>query len=318
LKLRSRSYFRFFHRPVCASRVDFMVLYNFGFQEYFAFIISLAAIYVVIFNFAQGKIGGARNIRALQAEMREVQKKMTESAKGKDEKALNEAIEQNWKMTMEIMALQMKLMAVVFGIFIPLSLFFPLVEPGTTDDIRIVMMDDGLAAHCDSLASDGVFSACLPIPANATEGAWVVDAYLISAQNETLSRNATALFCNGGSPDDVWLQSSSQGGILDSIMGKKQYLINITTGANACEPGAAIELYSQASGMPQGARMEAVANSGSFLYLDLPFAIPLINIRRIIGSYGIFIFLVFVVSMAYGLAKSAYLEIKKRMEMKNS
>jgi hypothetical protein len=312
--LRSRSSSRFFHRRQISSS-GFMVLYNFGFQDYLAFLAVLAVIYVAVFNYAQGKIGGARNMRALQAEMRDVQKGMTDAAKSKDEKALNAAIDRNWKMTMELLVLQMKLMVVILGIFIPLSLFFPLVEPGTNDDIRMIMADDGLVSHCDSIANDSTYSACLSIPANATIGAWTVDAHLLSPQNESLSRNATALFCKGGVPEDVWLQASTQSGLFDVMTGKKQYSLNIT-GTKACEPGGAVLLQSHASALPQGARIEAVANSGTFFYLDLPITIPLINIRRIIGSYGIFIFLVFVASMAYGLAKSAYLELKKRMEIK--
>ena len=294
-----------------------MVLYNFGFQEYFIFLLLLAATYVVVFNFAQGKIGGARNIRALQTEMREIQKKMTEAAKSKDEKVLNEAISQNWKITMEIMAIQLKLMAIIFGILIPLSWCFPYVEPGTGDDIVILMADSGLPLNCDALQGDGIYSGCINIPNNVTLGAWTVDVFLKSEKNETLARNATAIFCNGGQHEDVWLQSSSANGIMDMVSGKKQYGLNISNVTDKCLPGSTLSLYVRPNPeMPQGAHIEAMANSGTFLYLDLPFAIPLINIRRIIGSYGIFIFLVFMVSMAYGLGKSAYLEMKKRMEIK--
>jgi len=294
-----------------------MALYNFGFQEYFVVLLLLAAIYVVFFNFAQGKVGGARNIKALQVEMREIQKKMSDAAKSKDEKALNEAINQNWKLTMEILVIQVKLMAIIFGILIPLSWCFPYVEPGTADDIHLIMADNGLASHCDALEGDGIHSACVPIPQNATFGAWTIDIFLKSVKNETLARNATALFCNGGTHEDVWLQSSAVSNIFDSISGKAQYGLNISNVTEKCAPGSTLQLSVKPTPkIPPGAYVEATANSGTFLYLDLPFAIPLINIRRIIGSYGIFIFLVFMFSMTYGLGKSAYLELKKRMEQK--
>ena len=51
---------------------------------------------------------------------------------------------------------------------------------------------------------------------------------------------------------------------------------------------------------------------GTFYYVDLPFTIPLINIRRIIGSYGVFLFAAFVISILYSIGKAVYSAVMKK------
>ena len=63
---------------------------------------------------------------------------------------------------------------------------------------------------------------------------------------------------------------------------------------------------------PNDARLEGALNMGTFYYVDLPFTIPLINIRRIIGSYGVFLFAAFVISILYSIGKAVYSAATKK------
>jgi hypothetical protein len=357
----------------------------FDFSNYIFFLIALAIVYIAAVNLLQSRIGGKGRMPALQKQMRDVQLRMIEASKRKDEKAINEANSEYMKLTGEFFTLQMQMTAVILVIFLGLAAVFPYLEPGAEDDVAIPLHDDGLAEHCDESAGDYIFSGCLALPPSAPRGAWVVDVYLNSSANELLSRNATAVYYEGGSPKDVWLQSSAQSGWTDILMGKSAYYLNATTdkGENKTYKSgetAAIRAiphntvaftspqdfareleaynsanqnkltinYSQLSeisreaglangttikngdgtslavrkgedgaflvsvrNLPNGAHLGAASNSGTVFHYDAPITIPLINIRRITGSYGVFIFLAFVISISYTLVKAAYSKVKK-------
>ena len=166
----------------------------FDLSNYWMLLALVAALYAAFLVFLQNNIGGKGRMRSLQLEVQQLQKTMTEAAKNKKEKEMDAAIAQNWKLTGELMKIQMQLYAVLLVVLFVAAFAFPHVEPGMGDDTRLQLYDDGLASHCDAAAGDGIYSNCYAIPANATRGAWVIDAYLYSASNDTLSRNATAIY----------------------------------------------------------------------------------------------------------------------------
>ncbi|MEM4633741.1 MAG: hypothetical protein QW275_01165 [Candidatus Anstonellaceae archaeon] len=299
----------------------------FDFSNYWVFLFALAVLYTVLLSYLQANVGGKNRLRNLQAEMREVQLKLSEAAKKKNEKEIDELISKNWKLTMELMGVQMQLFAFLIGILFVLMFIFPFVEPGTSDDIRFPLFDDGAAEHCDKAAGDSIFSNCFTLPENGTRGAWIVDAFLYSATNETLSRGAAPIFFEGGKIDDVWLQSHSQTGLLDILMGKTAYHISVSTGKQNYSAGEVVPISAEVSPKIQIPsqvllenqqsrplpRMEAVVNMGTAFYIDLPFPLPLINISRISGSYGVFIFYAFVMGLALSIAKPLAAAIRKRI-----
>lgn len=284
----------------------------FDISNYWIFLLILAAIYVAITMFLQGNIGGKDRLKTLQAEIRQHQLHMTDAAKRKDNKALDEAVGKNWKLTMELLRIQMQMFMIIIGLLFLLMALFPFMEPGHESDIRLALFDDGLPIHCDRLANDGTYSNCYALPTNAPRGAWVIEAQLNSEGGELMAKNSTAIYYGGGKPEDVWLQGSSQSGILDSLLGKTAYSMNITTDRENYTSGQTVEIYAKpAPAIPTGSTLDASVNTGTFFYVDLPFTIPLINIRRIIGSYGFFLFLAFVLSIAYSIGKTIYALRKK-------
>jgi len=186
------------------------------------------------------------------------------------------------------------------------------VVPGTSDDSRMALFDDGLASHCDAAAGDLIFSNCYSLPADGKRGAWVIDVHLYSASNESLSKNATAIYYEGGNASDVWMQPSVQSGLLDGFMGKVPHFISPSTDKSNYTAGETVAIHASVSPPLPSGRLEATVNSGTFFYVDLPFSIPLINISRIIGSYGLFIFSVFLLSMLYSITKAVYDNVSKK------
>jgi hypothetical protein len=285
----------------------------FDLSNYWIFLFLLAIVYVAANNFIQNNIGGKGKFKALQTEMREVQKKMTEAAKARRDKEYEELSSAYLKQTMELTQLQMKMAFVLLIPFLLLVTFvFPAFEPGTEDDLRVQLFDDGLAAHCDSAAGDGNYSGCFKLPSDGRRGAWVADAYLKSPSNETLARAGAAIYYEGGKPEDVWLQSTSQSGILDMLMGKTAYALNVSTDAQNYSSGQTVALRATARPSPHagsGIYYEATLNSGTGFHLDLPAPLPLLNIRRIIGSNGVFIFFAFVLGIIYSIGRALYSKV---------
>ena len=288
-----------------------MVLFDLA--NYWVFIALLAAVYVAISTTVQANIGGKNRLKTIQEEMKEVQLQLMEASKGKDPAESDAVMKKYWALTGELMKVQFQMLAVLLVILFVFMSIFPHFEPGMEDDMHGVLYDDGLAAHCDLAAGDGVYSGCFAVPANATPGAWVADVYLHSSSNETLARNGTALYVEKGEPSDIWVQASSQSGFLDGILGKTAYHINASASSQNVTRGQAVALHATVSpAMASGDSLEGLLNMGTFYYVDLPFTIPLINIRRIIGSYGVFLLAAFVISIIYSIGRAVFAAVSKK------
>lgn len=280
----------------------------FDLANYWIFVLLCAVVYVSITMTVQSRIGGRNRLKTLQEEMKAVQLRLMEASKSKDAAASDAVMKEYWELTGELMKIQFQMFGLLIIILFAFMAVFPHFEPGGADDIRAQLADSGLASDCDLAAGDGIYSGCFAIPAGAQKGAWMADVFLISPGNETLARNATALYVEGGVPDDIWLQASSQSGILDGLMGKTAYHVGVNSSAQNATLGQQVALYATVSPseLPQGAVFEGVLNLGTFYHVDLPFTIPLINIHRIIGSYGAFLLAAFAVSIAYSIGKAIY------------
>ncbi|MFA6214422.1 MAG: hypothetical protein WC717_04055 [Candidatus Micrarchaeia archaeon] len=285
----------------------------FDLSNYWIFIALLAMVYVAISTAVQGRIGGKNSLKKIQEEMKAVQLQLMEAGKRKDAAETDAVMQKYWGLTGDLMKAQFQMLAVLLVVLFAFMAVFPHFEPGGEDDIRGRLFDDGLAEHCDAAASDGVYSGCFAIPAGAATGAWVADVYLYSSGNETLAKNGTILYVEGGKPDDVWVQPVSQSGFVDGLLGKKAYHVSPSADAKNVTRGGRVALSATASpAPPEGFRLEGSLDAGTFYFVDLPFTIPLINIRRIIGSYGVFLFAAFVISILYSIGKASYAAANKK------
>jgi len=285
----------------------------FDLSNYWIFIVLLATVYVALTTTIQTNIGGKNRLKTLQEEMKNVQLQLIEAGKNKDSAQSDAIMKKYWDLTGELMTIQFKMLGVLLVILFVFMAIFPHFEPGMEDDMKSSLFDDGLLAHCDALASDGVFSNCFAMPASANTGAWIADVYLYSDTNETLAKNGTVLYVEKGVPEDIWIQPVSQSGFVDGLLGKKAYHINAITNLKNVTRGQTLALHATVSPTPpKEARLNGSLDMGTFYYVDLPFTIPLINIRRIIGSYGVFLFAAFVISILYSIGKAVYASTKKK------
>jgi len=279
----------------------------FDLQNYWIVVVLCAVLYVAISTFLQANIGGKNRLRELQVEMRQIQTKMSEAAKKRNEKEVDRLMAENMALTSKLMVVQMQFAVVILIVFFGFAMMFSAIEPGGEDDVKFALYDDGLAAHCDLAANDGIHSNCYAIPQDARTGAQVMDVYLKTQSGEQLARSGTEIYVEGGAPSDVWIQNISQGGLLDIVLGKTSYRLNVSAEGAATARGGTVSVFANAiPKAPQGAIFEASSNSGTFFYVDLPFTLPLLNIRRIIGSTGVLIFSAFVLSICYSLLKAIY------------
>ncbi|MCX8194640.1 MAG: hypothetical protein N3G22_00815 [Candidatus Micrarchaeota archaeon] len=353
----------------------------FDLSNFWIFVLIVASLYLLILNFVQDRLGWKSRLQSLQKEMAENQKKMIEAAKARRDEEYQQCTEKYNKQTIELMKLQLKLTALFLALYYPITaIIFPAFEPGFGDDVHLRLYDDGLGAHCDLAAGDGIFSVCYSLPQQATKGAWVIDGYLNSS-SDFLAREGTAIYVEEGKKEDVWLQSLSAKGPLDFAFGKEAYSLYISTDKEKYAAGEQVQIvaipqkqvascgktlseivrafrqkgaelsekeigevanFTLSSSdwkplsignksyflkrhptlfgeealifepaLPSNPAVEAVLNSGTFFHIDLPFALPLLNIRRIIGSTGVFIFFVFVIGLGYSIASSAYKKFMK-------
>ncbi|MCX8197145.1 MAG: EMC3/TMCO1 family protein [Candidatus Micrarchaeota archaeon] len=287
----------------------------FDLSNYWAFLLILAVGYVLFNNFVQRTVGGKNRLFALQKEMQETQKKMIEASKSRREKEYSELSSKYLEQTLELTKLQLKMTVIILVPFIFLVAFvFPNTEPTGNDDISFVLSDDGRPESCDREANDSIYSGCVFLPSNATKGAWTVSAVLKSAEGETIAKSQEGIFVEGGSWEDIWLQNFSQTNLIDSLLGKKSYHLNISTDKRWYSAGDKITVAASAYPKPPpAARYEAVLDSGTFFYIQLPAPLPLLNIRRIIGSTGVFIFFAFLLGLSYSIGRAAYGWAKKNL-----
>ena len=279
----------------------------FDLQNYWMFVVFCAAIYVAISTFLQAKIGGKNSLRGLQAEMREIQVKMSDAAKKHNDKEVDRLMSENMALTSKLMVIQMQFAVVILFVFFGFAMLFSFVEPGHQDDAKFALYDDGLASHCDLVANDSIYSGCYTVPQNSSKGAQVIDVFLNSSTGDSLAHSGAAIYVEGGAPSDIWVQNVSQAGLLDMALGKTAYHLNVSVNdSNVARGGTVAVRANSIPAAPQGASFGASSNMGTFFYVDLPFTLPLLNIRRIIGSTGVLIFSAFVLSITYSLLKAIY------------
>src|SRR3989338_11254711 len=96
----------------------------FDLENYWFFLALCAIAYIALTRYAQNNVGGKGRLKELQLEIREVQKTMMDAGKNRNEKAVDEAIGKNWKLTGELMGIQMKMMAIILGVLFAFMLLF--------------------------------------------------------------------------------------------------------------------------------------------------------------------------------------------------
>lgn len=268
-------------------------------NSFTVFLMLCAAAYILLSNFLQRKFGKSERLAQIQKELNAINKEVGAASRRKDHAAVDELMKKQSPLLSELMSLQMRMLPITLGLFIPVIMLLSAIEPYMLDDSKLALFDDGLAAHCDATAGDLTYSNCYPLSPSSQKGAWVFSAEAFT-NNAQVAQNATALYVEKGKPEDVYLQYK-QHGLLDIALGAKIISISPYTDKQAYSLGETVQLRAKASEQPD--RVDASINNGTFYFVDLPIPLPLLNIRRVIGATGVFILFTFVFSLLFSFTK---------------
>lgn len=250
-------------------------------MDYIYFIILAAILYSLTIRYLQNKIID----KNLTKEAQEKVKKLTELHK-EISKNNKQALEEFNRINDELFPLYNKIlfqqlifMFVILLVFFSFFFFVDFFDPTAKDDIKILLEKSG---------NEGIFLANFSIPRNANSGLWFITVKSYNKYEEIAS-NQTYFFVESESNDSIWLQSKGENLsiYLDKNKYKKEELVKI-----------------KVKTLPHVEKVEAYINNGTRLYLDLPFEIPIINVRRVYDAGAIFIFYSIIISIFMSIALS--------------
>ncbi|HSB46529.1 MAG TPA: EMC3/TMCO1 family protein [Candidatus Bilamarchaeum sp.] len=241
------------------------------FEIFTALVAFLAVAYAGITKFVQNKLIDRSEMEGLQKESKRLSEEFDKAKKANDKKKMDRIMKEQMeffpKMNKAMMG-QFKPMAVILIVFFAFTWVVGQLDPAVKDDIAINMTDDG--SGCDALAGDGIFTACHTLESE-NEGRWVVSAKAYRGGSE-LGANSTAFAYVAGSPE----------GYLENPHGEQ---ILLSTDKQVYSKGDEARIYANAT----ADRIEARLDSGTAFSVELPFTIPLINVKTIHQPYWWFI-----------------------------
>jgi len=266
--------------------------------ETFVLLVTVMALgYAVVARYLQNKLINRSDMESIQAESKRLNEDYKKASERKDQKKMDEVMKQQLDMLPKMnkmMFAQMKPMIIIFGIFIAFTWTAGQLDPSTKDDFTIAMSDNGTG--CDTLAHDGIFSACYT--PQADYGRWVFSARAFKGGSE-LGKNSTYFYYNAPEDNDSFLEATS---------GQP---IAVSTDKRDYAAGETVRLYAQNANAEQ---VNATLDSGTAFYVDLPFKIPVINLQRIHQTNWWFVF----VSLIASLGISLVLSITKKKAVKET
>ena len=259
--------------------------------DFYVIIVTLAAItYSAIAKVVQEKLTNKKEMEGIQLESKKLGDEYKEASKRNDKTKIDEITKKQMalfpKMT-GMMFGQLKVLAVVLLVFFTFSWAVGYFDPTVKDDINLDLNDNG--QDCDE-TKDGVFSGCYKLDGGA-EGEWNAKVEAFQSQQKS-SDKLLYFFFNKNSNS---LQKSS--GNLDASLQKELY----TTG----------EVLKIIAKPEKADSVKAILDSGTTFYVDLPFTIPIVEVKRISGSYWWFIFVSVISSLVFSFIIS---RIRKRQQ----
>lgn len=265
--------------------------------ETFALLVALMALgYAVVARYLQNKLVNRSEMEAVQQESRRLSEEYKKATERKDKKKTDEIMQKQLEMLPKMNRMmfgQMKPMFLILGVFLVFTWVAGQLDPSTKDDITIDMADDGTG--CDATARDGIFSACYA-PANG--GRWLYTATALTGNAQT-GHNSSYFYYDAPDDGDAFTLQPGGQSVLPS------------TDRRTYSAGETVRLYAQSA---NANRMTATLDNGTTFYVDLPFAIPLINVQRIYQTYWWFIFISLIASLSISVLMSRMQKKKKEGE----
>jgi uncharacterized membrane protein (DUF106 family) len=261
-------------------------------QLYVWLVALVALVYASTTRLIQRKLVNKKEMEEIQKESKELSRQYKEATKRKDqaemERIMKKQMEFLPKMNKAMMQ-QFKPMIVIILLFLAFTYVINLFDPTKQDDITVFLYDDG--EGCDEVEGDNIYSGCYNI-SGENNGKWTYTAVALNHGSEVGS-NQTYFFY-GYRDTDTYVEN-----------GKGTQVI-LSTDKQLYQPGDEVHLY--AAVPPDVTGVSATLDNGTWFYVDLPFTLPVFNVKRIYQPYWWFI----LISVVLGLIISFMLgRIKK-------
>lgn len=243
------------------------------FFEFTTLVAFLAVVYAGITKFVQNKLVDRSEMEGLQKESKRLSEEFEKAKKAGNQKKMDEVMKQQLeflpKMNKAMMA-QFKPMIVILGVFFIFTWGVGQLDPTTKDDILMNLSDDGQG--CDAEAGDGIHSGCLLLDSENT-GKWMFMAKAYRGSSDA-GHNST-YFLYGTAISDGY----AEGPAGEPVM--------VSTDKAEYSKGETVKLYAKTG----AERVEARLDHGTAFAVELPLAIPILNVKTIHQAYWWFIFI---------------------------
>ncbi len=246
------------------------------FQLYIIIVAVAAIIYAGIARFLQNKLVDRSKMEKLQAESKRLNAEYKEASERKDKTRMDKVMKEQMELFPQmnkIMFAQFKPMIIIIGVFFVFTTVVNHVNPYMEDDLLITVFDDG--EGCDKVAGDGVFQACVELDENQNYGKWTAVARALKEGGE-LGKNETYFLYNTKSHEEIYIENPT-GAPVGMSTDKETYYPGETVIISVTPPAEAYEV-------------ELRVSNGTFFHVDLPFTIPLLNVKTIYQAQWWFIF----------------------------
>jgi hypothetical protein len=266
----------------------------------YAFIVALVAIiYSLMVRKIQYKYGKQKEMEALNIESKKLNEEYKKASARNDKKAMEEIMKKQMELLNKMWAgvfNQFKIMITIMIIFLAFTWATTFFDPTTNDDVLVELNDNGTS--CDEKSGDGVYTGCYKLSYNK-DGVWMVDVKVYKDDN-VIGENSTIFLVGKENPDSLenaYVKRASGSAPPGVFTDKKIY-------------AAGDEIKIMAI-LKEGNAAKAILNSGTWFYVDLPFTIPLLNIKRINEPYWWFIFVALTSSFLISVLVSKIEPLKK-------
>lgn len=196
----------------------------------------------------------------------------------------------------KVMFAQFKPMVVIIILFIIFTNILGYFDPTVTDDITVEMNDEG--AGCDIAAGDSIYSGCYMLT-EGNPGKWTVTVKALNGDSEMAS-NGT-IFYLGKKTNDIFVEAAK--GEISVNLEKEVYNEGdevVITSVHTANAGGFLDFFGSGEYKPPH-QVIAVLDSGTHFEVELPFTIPILDVKTIYQPYWWFIFVSIIFSLAFSL-----------------
>lgn len=254
----------------------------------------IAIIYSLVVRKLQYKFGNKKEMEAFQAESKRIQGEYNQATKEKNTGRSERLAEEQKQLLGRMGGLmfgQIKVMLIVIVVFLGVLWFVSYIDPHTKDDVKLSLLDNGVG--CDKIAEDNIFSGCYELK-NSNYGYWTATVSAYGSNGALIAQNGTRF---------IYKEASKVSGFYE----KKGKPLGISLDSENYYPGQTVTITTKLNETPS--KVQAVLDSGSFFYAELPFTIPIFNVKVINRTYWWFIFISIIMSL---IIVPVYTKIEKK------